>query len=75
MPRRKPAVDSTVITVSGMTCEHCVAAVEKEIGSLPGVARVEVGLDTGTVRIAGDPLPGISALRDAVIAAGYEMAD
>lgn len=68
-------MDSTVITVSGMTCEHCVAAVEKEIGSLPGVAQVEVGLDTGTVRIAGDPLPGISALCDAVIAAGYEISD
>jgi copper chaperone len=67
-------VDSTVISVSGMTCEHCVAAVEKEIGSLPGVAQVEVSLDTGTVRIAGDPLPAIPALREAVIAAGYEMA-
>ena len=67
-------MDTTVISISGMTCEHCVAAVQKEIGSLPGVARVEVSLDTGTVRIAGDPLPGIPALRDAVMAAGYEMA-
>lgn len=63
-----------MITVSGMTCGHCVAAVQKEIGSLPGVRQVEVSLDTGAVQIAGDPLPGIPALRDAVIAAGYEMA-
>lgn len=67
-------MDSTVISVSGMTCEHCVTAVQKEIGSLPGVSHVEVSLDTGIVRIAGDPLPGIPALRDAVVAAGYEMA-
>jgi copper chaperone len=68
-------VDSTVISVSGMTCEHCVAAIEKEIGSLPGVTQVQVGLDTGTVRIAGNPLPSNLALRDAVISAGYQMAD
>lgn len=66
-------MDPTVITVKGMTCEHCVSAVQKEVGSLPGVTGVEVELDTGTVRVTADPPPDAAALRDAVDAAGYEM--
>lgn len=66
-------MDPTVITVKGMTCGHCVSAVQKEIGSLPGVTGVEVELDTGTVRVAADPPPDTAALRAAVDAAGYEM--
>jgi copper chaperone len=67
-------VDPTVITVKGMTCGHCVSAVQKEIGSLPGVTGVEVELETGTVRVTADPPPAAAALRDAVDAAGYEIA-
>ena len=66
-------MDPTVIAVNGMTCGHCVSAVQKEIGSLPGVTGVEVELDTGTVRIAANPPPDVAALRAAVDAAGYEM--
>jgi copper chaperone len=66
-------MDPTVITVKGMTCGHCVSAVQKEIGGLPGVTRVEVELDTGTVLVTADPPPGAAALRAAVDAAGYEM--
>jgi copper chaperone len=67
-------VDPTVITVKGMTCGHCVSAVQQEIGALPGVTEVEVELDTGTVRVTADPPPDAAALRAAVDAAGYEMA-
>jgi copper chaperone CopZ len=68
-------VDQTVITVKGMTCSHCVSAVQQELGNLPGVSGVEVDLGTGTVRITASPQPGLAALRDAVDAAGYELAD
>jgi copper chaperone len=67
-------VDPTVITVKGMTCGHCVSAVQKEIGGLPGVTGVEVELETGAVRITADPPPDTAALRAAVDAAGYEIA-
>jgi copper ion binding protein len=71
---KEPDVDPIVITVNGMTCGHCVSAVQKEIGALPGVTAVDVELDTGTVRVTADPPPGAAALHDAVDAAGYEMA-
>lgn len=40
---------STVITVTGMTCSHCVNAVQAEIGKLTGVSDVAVDLDTSLV--------------------------
>jgi len=67
-------VSETVITVTGMTCEHCVTAVRHEIGGLPGVTGVEVDLRTGAVRITADPPPDPAAVGAAVTAAGYELA-
>jgi copper chaperone CopZ len=40
-----------------MTCEHCVHAVETEVGALPGVTGVAVDLQAGgtsTVRVTTD---------------------
>jgi copper chaperone len=67
-------VNQTVIMVKGMTCGHCVSAVQKEISGLPGVSGVDVDLGTGTVRITADPLPSEAALRAAIDTAGYQMA-
>ena len=68
-------VNQTVIMVKGMTCGHCVSAVQKEISGLPGVTGVDVDLGTGAVRITADPPPSQAALRAAVDTAGYEIAD
>jgi copper chaperone len=65
---------STVITVTGMTCSHCVAAVQSEIGKLPGVSGVDINLATGSVTVTAEQLPEAGALRAAVAAAGYELA-
>ena len=66
-------MSTTVITVSGMTCSHCVNAVEEEIGHLRGVQGVQVDLDTGRVVVKADPMPSTDELRSAVDAAGYEI--
>ena len=68
------SVSETVIKVAGMTCGHCVTAVQGEISKLPGVTGVEVDLGTGTVRITADPPPDPAALSAAVDEAGYELA-
>lgn len=64
---------TAVVTVTGMTCSHCVNAVQAEIAKIAGVSDVAVDLDTGSVTISGDPLPGAEALRAAVDEAGYEL--
>jgi len=56
--------------VSDVTCGHCKAAIEGEVGKLPGVERVDVDIDTKRVTVEGD------VARDDVVAAiveaGYE---
>jgi copper chaperone len=66
-------MSETVITVAGMTCGHCVTAVEGEISKLPGVTGVRVDLSSGQVRVTADPLPDRAALSAAVDEAGYEL--
>jgi len=62
--------------VEGMTCEHCVAAVSKEVGGIPGVESVDVALVPGgrsTVTVgSAEPIPA-DAVRAAVEEAGYEL--
>lgn len=67
-------MDTRSIAVTGMSCDHCANAVRTEIGKLPGVTQVDVDVAAGIVRIAGDPLPGDTPLREAVEEAGYEYA-
>ena len=63
---------TTTYVVSGMTCEHCVAAVGAEVRKAPGVEAVAVDLATKEVRVTGNPV------RDDVVAAideaGYDAA-
>ncbi len=60
-------------TVPGMTCDHCKHAVSSELGSVPGVAGVEVDLESKLVTVTGDDLDD-RALRAAIEEAGYEAA-
>lgn len=62
--------------VSGMTCDHCVRAVQDEISGLPGVTQVQVDLVPGavsTVIVASDEPVAESSVRAAVDEAGYEV--
>ena len=60
-------------TVSGMTCGHCVNAVDDEVRRLDGVTDVEIDLATGAVSVtSAEPIAG-DAMADAVAEAGYEL--
>jgi len=67
-----------VFQVSGMTCDHCVAAVTEEVGAIPGVESVSVALSPGATSdvtvSSGQPLE-IDAVRAAVDEAGYELVE
>jgi copper ion binding protein len=64
---------TATFAVTGMTCGHCVAAVQDEVAKVDGVTGVDVELATGTVTIASDrPLPD-DAVALAVEEAGYEV--
>ena len=61
------------ITVKGMSCAHCVAAMTKAMNSLPGVSNVNVDLASGRVRYdSAAPIPK-EDLDRVVKAAGFEL--
>lgn len=66
------SVSEHAYTVVGMSCEHCRAAVAREVGAVPGVSAVEVDLDSGTVTVHGTDVDD-AAVAAAVAEAGYEV--
>ena len=48
-------MEKTVLTVDGMSCEHCVKAITNAVRSLPGVASVAVDLKKKSVTLEYDP--------------------
>ena len=44
----------TTLTISGMTCSHCVASVTRALREVAGVEEAEVGLEAGTAAVAGE---------------------
>ncbi len=62
----------TVLSINGMSCDHCRMAVEQAIRSVPGVtgARVDLAKKRAVYTGTADP----AAVADAVRDAGYEVA-
>ena len=65
--------DTLNLSVPGMTCGHCEAAVKQEVGGVAGVSDVAVDLATKLVTVTGAALD-----RDAIVAAideaGFDVA-
>ena len=64
----------TNVSVSGMTCGHCVSAVSEEIEALDGVKSVAIDLNAGgisTVTITSSQELSPSEIGEAVAEAGY----
>lgn len=60
------------IGVGGMTCASCVAVIEKTLGRIEGVERVDVNLATERAAVTIDPtLVDAEAVLEAVRAVGY----
>ena len=64
---------STVYSVPGMTCQHCVDAITSEVGQVPGVQSVIVDLENKTVTVDA-PAVDDAAVRAAIDEAGYVVA-
>jgi copper chaperone len=60
-------------TVSGMTCEHCVASVSEEVLEISGVTGVDVDLPTGALTVTSDRPVAQDEVRSAVDQAGYQL--
>ena len=64
---------AVVLTVKGMSCEHCVARVKKALSEIDGVESVDVELSSGKCRIALSREVPSQTLVAAIENAGYRV--
>ncbi|MGI6658167.1 MAG: heavy-metal-associated domain-containing protein [Dethiobacteraceae bacterium] len=66
--------ESLILSISGMTCNHCKMRVEKALKTLDGVESVAVDVQAGRAEVQYDPakISG-EVLKNAVTDAGYEV--
>ncbi len=64
----------TCVTVTGLTCQHCVMSVTEEVAEIVGVSAVDVRLDTGLLTVLADRDVERDEIEAAVVEAGFELA-
>ena len=62
---------TTTFTATGMTCQHCVGSVTKEVSELAHVTSVSVDLPSGTVTVESDASIPQDEIIAAIDKAGY----
>ena len=63
------------IQVKGMTCQHCVRAVEQALSALDGITAVQVDLEKGLVELTCDENRcDLSRIEAVIKEEGYEFA-
>lgn len=66
--------EQITLPVSGMTCQHCVGRVEKNVSALTGVDKVDVSLENATVAITYDKSAvSVEGITEAIEDAGYDV--
>jgi copper chaperone len=60
-------------TVTGMSCDHCVAAVREEVAKVDGVTGVDAELASGTLTVESARPVDPADVATAVEEAGYEV--
>lgn len=64
-------METKTITISGMSCGHCVSAVRKALAVVPGVVVQEVQIGSATLELESDA--ALAAAESAVDEAGYDV--
>ncbi|WP_285728026.1 heavy-metal-associated domain-containing protein [Psychromicrobium xiongbiense] len=67
-------MNTTTVSISGMTCGHCVDSVTEELSSLAGVESVAIELNPGgvsTATLTSDGPVSPTSIGEAVAEAGY----
>lgn len=63
-----------IINVAGMSCQHCVSAVQKGLLDLPGISEVQVDLSSGKVSFnMDDSKMNMDKIAEAIEDMGYDF--
>ncbi|KRF67194.1 hypothetical protein ASG99_16315 [Bacillus sp. Soil768D1] len=67
-------MENVTLKVTGMSCGHCVNAVEGNVGRLSGVESVKVHLDAGKVDVAFDnEKVSLEKIKETIDDQGYDV--
>ncbi len=67
-------VENVTLNVKGMSCGHCVKAVEGSVGALAGVEQVKVNLEAGQVDVVFDQdKVTVDQIKEAIDDQGYDV--
>ena len=67
-------METALLKVEGMSCNHCVNSVEGSVGKLEGVANVIVNLEQGMVEINFDSSKvSKDKIKDVIEDQGYDV--
>ncbi|OFW75076.1 MAG: hypothetical protein A2201_13135 [Alicyclobacillus sp. RIFOXYA1_FULL_53_8] len=66
-------MQTEILKVNGMTCNHCKHAVESALKDVPGIANAVVDLTKGEVEVELSQAVSKEDLRAAIDEAGYEL--
>lgn len=67
-------VAATTLTIPGIHCDHCQAAIEGALGELEGVRSAKVSVSERTVAVNYDEsVVSLDGIKDAIIEQGYDV--
>lgn len=67
-------MENITLNVKGMSCGHCVKAVEGSVGALQGVEQVKVNLEAGKVDVAFDSdKVTVERIKETIDDQGYDV--
>jgi Cu+-exporting ATPase len=70
------ATRTITLSVTGMHCASCQAAVETALGSLPGISKAAVNVPAGKAQVTYDPARvGLGQIAKSVAEVGYEVGE
>ncbi|MTH51931.1 copper chaperone CopZ [Bacillus mangrovi] len=65
---------NTVLQVEGMSCQHCVKAIEGSVGQLSGVESVKADVQAGTVAVSFEPgSVTLDEIKETIDDQGYDV--
>ncbi|MGH2533433.1 MAG: heavy-metal-associated domain-containing protein [Thermomicrobiales bacterium] len=69
-------LDQITLTAPDISCGHCVATVQNEVGALPGVESVQASAETKQILIAFDANQvSLGRIKETLDEAGYPVAE
>lgn len=67
-------METITLNVKGMSCGHCVSAVEGSVGKLNGVKEVKVDLENGKVKVEyNSATVSLDEIKETIDDQGYDV--